>query len=171
MYGEAVTLLAGSANAAQPNVRKMDYDNTYFKPQWVLPSYRDNENLKPFTDGLLWFLSRTTGARDFGPERAVYADIIEREGGTMSRHRFVGQTLDSAGAALGNCIVQGFLTSAFAPAGLLADAFVDQMTSDPNGYYEFWTPYVGQQHYLVCYLAGSPDRTGASVNTLVPTAP
>ena len=92
-------------------------------------------------------------------------------GGSQSKNRFVGQTLDSAGAPLGNCTVQGFLTNDYAYAGLLADAFVGQMTSDPGGYYEFWTPYSGQQHYLVCYLGGSPDRTGASVNTLVPAAP
>lgn len=97
--------------------------------------------------------------------------FIRPYSGSTSLFRIVGQTLDAAGLPLANCIVQGFLTSGLASAGLAADAYVGEVTSDNEGYFEFWTPYTTSQHYLVCYLQGSPDRTGASVNTLIPTAP
>ena len=70
-----------------------------------------------------------------------------------------GTTRDSAGNALGNCVVQAFLTA--------DDSFQGQMTSDPSGYFRIFTAQAGA-HYLVCYLAGSPDVAGTSVNVKVP---
>lgn len=168
-----MTLLCGSANAVWSSVRSMDLSATYDDPRkWpitVIPKVPVEE----FADGLLWTRSSMVGGVSPitypGPRFQDFPK--EPDGGGQSQYRFVGFTLDENGNPLGSCIVQGFLTSAYAPAGLAADAFVGQMTSDPGGYYEFWTPYVGQQHYLVCYKGGSPDATGSSVNTLVPSAP
>jgi hypothetical protein len=49
------------------------------------------------------------------------------------------------------------------------DTYVGQAVSDSAGYYELGTPYSGQAHYVVAYLPGSPDVSGTSVNTLIPT--
>jgi hypothetical protein len=69
-----------------------------------------------------------------------------------------GVTKDSAGAVLGNCVVQLFKTD--------DDAFLGQTTSDANGAYVLYaSPTI--QHYLVAYLAGSPDVSGTTVNTVV----
>lgn len=79
--------------------------------------------------------------------------------GAKQAKKIIGTTRDSGGSVLGNCIVQGFVTT--------GDVFVGEMTSDPAGYFEFPTQYTGA-HYLVCYKAGSPDVAGTSVNTLTP---
>jgi hypothetical protein len=57
--------------------------------------------------------------------------------------------------------VQGFRTS--------DDLFVGETTADSSGNYELATVYPATNHYLVAYKAGSPDITGATVNTLQPT--
>lgn len=76
--------------------------------------------------------------------------------------RISGTTRDSAGAALGGCVVDWFRTS--------DDARLDSTTSDANGLFEFRT--AGQPpnaYYLVAYKPGSPDRAGTTINTLVGT--
>lgn len=79
-----------------------------------------------------------------------------------TQFKITGTTKDSAGAALGNCVVDWFRTS--------DDAKLDSVTSDANGLFEFRT--AGQPpnaYYLVAYKAGSPDVAGTTVNTLVGT--
>lgn len=76
--------------------------------------------------------------------------------------RIAGTTKDSTGAALGNCIVDWFDTA--------TNVLIGTTTSDASGLFEFRS--AGQPpnaYYLVAYKAGSPDVTGASVNTLVGT--
>lgn len=70
-----------------------------------------------------------------------------------------GITRDSAGAALGGCIVQLFRTVDDAPFG--------ETTSDGAGNYSIVAP-VGGPFYLVAYKAGAPDVAGTTVNTLIP---
>lgn len=164
-----MTMLQGAAGAVYPSVRMMDIENTYDDPRkWSL-RYSDDPNRDLFEDGFRWTRSMLVG--DGVPNRILFEMILDRESGSASQHRIVGQTQDSNGNPLGNVVIKGFLTNAYAYAGLAANAFVAQMTSDPGGYYEFWTPYAGQQHTLVCYFSASPDRTGESVNSLVPVAP
>ena len=71
-----------------------------------------------------------------------------------------GQTLDANGNPLTGVTVQGFLTS--------NDLFVGQTVSDANANYALGSPYLGVNHYLVAYLPGSPDRSGTTVNNLIP---
>jgi hypothetical protein len=68
-----------------------------------------------------------------------------------------GVTKDSAGAALGGCDVHAFRT--------VDDVEVDQTISDGSGNYEI-SVYDDRQHYVVAYKAGSPDVTGATLNTV-----
>lgn len=90
--------------------------------------------------------------RDYDPFQSP-----SRWTGSFERKKFTGITRDVTGAALGSCLVQLFRTS--------DDLLMDQQTSDLLGNYEVYSSD-GGQHYIVAYLAGSPDVTGATVNTL-----
>lgn len=72
-----------------------------------------------------------------------------------------GVCKDSGGNTVSGAIVQGFLTA--------TDAYVGETACDSYGNYELGTPYPGAAHYLVAYRAGSPDISGTTVNTLLPT--
>lgn len=72
-----------------------------------------------------------------------------------------GVTKDSAGAVLGDCVVQLFRT--------INDAIIEETTSDANGIYSFATVALGTQYYVVAYKTGSPDVAGTTVNTLIGT--
>ena len=82
-------------------------------------------------------------------------------GGTQAQKFIMGTTKDASSVPIGGAIVQSFVTS--------TDAYVSETTSDDNGRYESPTTNVGVAHYLVAYIAGSPDRAGTTVNTLIPT--
>ena len=69
-----------------------------------------------------------------------------------------GVTKDSAGAALGSCVVELFQTG--------GDIITRRTVSDGSGNYRFDNPGSGP-FYIVAYKAGSPDVAGTTVNTLV----
>ncbi len=71
-----------------------------------------------------------------------------------------GVTRDSAGAALGGCVVDLFTTS--------DDVLRFSTVSDASGNFSFSLPSNGWTCYLVAYKAGSPDVAGVTVNTLTP---
>ena len=136
------------------------------QPEW----FRWNQSRRPaqWTDGRLWPNSRMMCGDPSVPICPVGGDAgnggrwgsIPEEGGGATMKKIIGITKDQDGVALGNCIVQGFLTA--------NDQFLRQLTSDVGGYYELCSEYPSADHYLVAYKAGAPDVTGATVNTLVP---
>lgn len=69
-----------------------------------------------------------------------------------------GVTRDSAGAALGSCLVALYRT--------VDDSLVSRVLSDASGNYRFDASQL-ISHYIVAYKAGSPDVEGSTVNTLV----
>lgn len=71
-----------------------------------------------------------------------------------------GVTRDSAGAPLGNCVVDLFYTS--------NDTRRATTTSDGSGNFRFDIG-PGAKHYMVAYKPGSPDVAGTTVNTLEPS--
>jgi hypothetical protein len=71
-----------------------------------------------------------------------------------------GVTKDSTGAALGGCTVTLFKTVDNMPSAITV--------SDEAGNYSFSIDGNSQARFAVSYKAGSPDVTGATVNTLVP---
>jgi hypothetical protein len=74
--------------------------------------------------------------------------------------RITGVTKDSAGTILGGCEVTLHRTVDHYP--------LETITSNPvTGAYEFSTVGLAQNYYVVSYKAGSPDVSGASVNTLI----
>ncbi len=80
-----------------------------------------------------------------------------RGNGRLARFA-AGYTYNSSGGILGGATVQVFRTS--------DDLYVSETQSDDTGRFEAFTPYPGVAHYFVAYAAGSPDVTGATVNTL-----
>ena len=69
-----------------------------------------------------------------------------------------GTTRNASGSALGNCTVDLFRTA--------DDSVAARTQSDANGLYSI-VASSEVTHYAVAYLAGAPDVTGATVNTLV----
>lgn len=70
-----------------------------------------------------------------------------------------GITRDSAGAVLGNCVVELFETA--------TDFRLQRVTSDANGIFTFTAAkFSPSTHYIVAYKAGSPDVAGTTLNTL-----
>jgi len=77
---------------------------------------------------------------------------------STKNEQIVGVSRDSAGAALGSCVVKLFRTT--------NDALAAQVTSDASGNFTFNNPGSGP-FYIVCYKAGSPDVSGTGLNTIV----
>lgn len=81
--------------------------------------------------------------------------------GSQSLKFIKGLCVDTNDAPLSAVSVQGFRTSDDAFAG-------HEVQSREDGSYDLPTNFPGVNHYAIAYLTGSPDRTGATVNTLVP---
>ena len=77
--------------------------------------------------------------------------------GGRRRKVFTGQTLNAAGAPLGGCTVTLFNTA--------TGQIVDSTTSDAGGNYKLTDPN-NVACFVVAYLVGSPDVTGATINEL-----
>lgn len=82
--------------------------------------------------------------------------------GTQTLKFIKGQCVDASDVALSGVNVQAFRTSDDAFAGY-------EVQSREDGSYDLATNFPGVNHYLVAYIAGSPDRAGTTANTLVPT--
>lgn len=136
----------------------------------VWADWKRNAQIAPWADGLLWpsssFMSGDLSNALFGQDVAEmrrWASMSSEAdaSGGQQRLKIRGITRDSAGTALGSCLVQCFRTS--------DDLLVSESFSDSGGYFEAPTQYSGSAHYLVCYKGGSPDVAGTSVNTLMPS--
>lgn len=81
--------------------------------------------------------------------------------GTQSIKFIKGLCVDSTGAVAASALVAAYRTS--------DNAFAGSVTAHANdGSYAVPTQFVGVNHYVVAYKAGSPDIAGTTVNTLVP---
>ncbi len=81
--------------------------------------------------------------------------------GTQTLKFIKGMAVDTSDAGLSGVTLHAFRTSDDAFAGY-------EVESRTDGSYDLATNFPGVAHYVVAYLPGSPDRTGATVNTLVP---
>ena len=86
---------------------------------------------------------------------------VYRSTGVARNFSISGVTKDSAGAAIGTCVVDLFVTG--------SDQLLYATTSDASGNFRFNNPGTGP-FYLVAYKVGSPDVAGTTVNTLVAAA-
>jgi hypothetical protein len=90
--------------------------------------------------------------------RGQVGTVIYRSPGASVNFNLAGITRDSAGAILGNCRVELFITG--------RDVSIAETVSDAVGAFAFDMPGTGP-FYLVAYKLGSPDVAGTTVNTLV----
>lgn len=81
--------------------------------------------------------------------------------GNQSLKFLKGLAVDTSDAPLSGVNLQAFRTSDDTFAGY-------EVQSREDGSYDLATNFPGVNHYIVAYLAGSPDRAGTTVNTLVP---
>lgn len=82
--------------------------------------------------------------------------------GTQTKRFIRGVTNDADGNPLSGVVVQGFVTA--------TDAYVGEVQSLEDGTYLLGTETpAGTAHYLVAFLAGSPNRAAASDNTILAT--
>ncbi len=96
------------------------------------------------------------GFRRLGIPGFMYGKVPPATG---SKLIISGISRDSAGAVLVSATVKLFRTD--------TDAFVESTVSDAvTGAFTFNVVGPGQYYYEVAYKTGSPDITGASVNTL-----
>jgi hypothetical protein len=119
----------------------------------------------------LWsFGCRVSYGAPGGNDGAAWYDLSQKDlfepyscdgEGTQTLKFLKGRCVDTSDAALSGVNVQAFRTSDDAFAGY-------EVQSREDGSYDLPTNFPGVTHYVVAYLAGSPDRTGATVNTLVP---
>lgn len=79
---------------------------------------------------------------------------------TRQRWLITGQTKSGTGVAIPGCQVTLFKTVDNMP--------VATTVSDYSGNYEFSVDGNSQARFAVSYKTGSPDITGATVNTLIP---
>lgn len=80
-----------------------------------------------------------------------------RHNGTRQQVAISGYTRDVYNTPLPFCTVKLYRT--------LDDSVQYVTTSDANGFYQVLSSY-SDDHYIVTYKVGSPDVTGASINTL-----
>ena len=81
--------------------------------------------------------------------------------GQQSLKFIKGLCVDTSDAPLMGAAMHAFRTSDDAYAGY-------EVESREDGSYDLPTNFPGVAHYVVAYLPGSPDRSGTTVNTLVP---
>ena len=80
--------------------------------------------------------------------------------GAMNALGFSGVTRDGNNTPVAGMTVRLFRTS--------DSALVATTTSRYDGSYNVSTPYAGQDHFITCHKAGSPEIAGASQSTLEP---
>jgi hypothetical protein len=90
-----------------------------------------------------------------------YAAFDSGEGGKKATYFVKGTVVDSVGAPVNGVTINCFRTS--------DNLFVGTTTSLYDGTYMVSTPYIGVSHFIVAYIAGSPDKEGTTVNNLTPT--
>ena len=141
---------------------------------------RVSVSLTPWFEGLNWAYSNGLGgqlgscgigcdqASDAGYWNPIDSQSLNVSGlddtGASTQNVLVGQTFNGSGVPLANCKVTGFVTA--------TNVIVGSVTSDNAGYYMLPTPYsTSTAHYVTAFLAGSPDVSGMSDNTLMPVVP
>jgi hypothetical protein len=156
--GATAAIFGGMLVASDERAAQKDY-------RWAIGAERALQC--PWGDGVLWPNSRGVGGQ-FGFGNTEDAGTASGwfeinpgfdDSGGRQMKKIIGQTLDSTGAPLGNCIVEGFVTA--------TDVSIGKVTSDTAGYYELPTNQTGA-HYLVAYKAGGTDVAGTTVNTIIP---
>lgn len=86
--------------------------------------------------------------------------------GNGSRKKITGTTKDKNGTVVTGATVKLFQTANDPGGVVVKDQLLDETVSSlVDGTYTLYSP-VGSAAYIVAYVAGSPDKSGVSANTL-----
>lgn len=167
-YGTAGATGGGFANfkGLQPLFREERLD---VRPDWSW----QRRSAKTWRDKMRWDSCWSWGCRVGGGDDLSYSALGIEVGngyepfscdgeGTQTKRFIRGVTNDADGNPLSGVIVQGFVTA--------TDAYVGEVQSLTDGTYILGTETAaGTAHYLVAFLAGTPNRAASSDNTIIPT--
>ena len=169
-YGTAG--VTGGGFSHQPGSHQPYFTDQYF-PRWDRGGSRSPKTWRdPNRWYSLWsFGCRVSAGAPIGSDGAGWYDLSMKDlyepyscdgEGTRSLKFLKGQCVDASDVAISGANVQSFRTSDDAFAGY-------EVQSRTDGSYDLPTNFPGVNHYVVAYIAGSPDRAGTTANTLVPT--
>ena len=164
----------GGGFSAQPGTLQPALDERWAEPKWQWQARAP----KTWKDKNCWYSLWSFGCRMTGGGEVVGADgapaicnamaskdLFEPyscDGDGSQTLKFIkGLAVDASDVAISGATIQAFRTSDDAFAGY-------EVQSREDGSYDLATNFPGVNHYIVAYLAGSPDRAGTTVNTLVP---
>lgn len=166
------TIAIGAYYAHQPGSHQSAFTDQYY-PKWDRGGARSQRTWKDRNRFVsLWSFGCRVGCADVNMDGAapIGRDILAGNGyepfscdgeGSQSLKFIKGQCIDISSNPLSGVVVQAFRTSDDTFAGY-------EVQSRNDGSYDLATNFPGVNHYVVAYLAGSPDRAGTTVNTLIP---
>lgn len=143
------------------------YEENLHEPRWSMQQRAPKTARDPYAWISVWSFGLTTfgTTMDYLTVRSS-PDVFEPYScggeGNQSMKFLKGVCRDVGSSPLSGVVLQGFRTSDDASSGY-------EVQSRSDGSYDLPTNFPSVAHYVVAYLAGSPDRAGTTVNTLVPT--
>lgn len=169
-YGTAGA--TGGGYASQPGSLQPAFVESWHEPRWQWQCRAP----KTWRDRNRWYSLWSFGCRvgagaPIGSDGAGWYDLSMKDlfepyscDGEGSPHlKFIkGTCVDASDTVIPGATVQAFRTSDDAFAGY-------EVQSREDGSYDLATNFPGVNHYVVAYIAGSPDRGGTTLNTLTPT--
>lgn len=165
IYGTAGA--TGGGWSAQPGTLQPSYAESNHEPRWSWQqrSPKTGKDKNQWRSG--WSFGVTFGIGDFGSNVVncgfdAFEPFSCDTPGTQTLKFLKGVCRDVSNNPLSGVIVHSFKTLDDAYAGY-------EVQTREDGSYDLPTNFPGVAHYCVAYLAGSPDRSGATVNTLIPT--
>ena len=170
-YGTAGA--TGGGWSAQPGSLQPTYSEQLAEPRWSWQArgpktWKDqNRFTSLWSFGCRIGYGTPIGTDGVGTNRDMSAsDLYEPyscDGGGSQTLKFIkGMCVDASDVALMGVNVRAFRTSDDTFAGYTVQ-------SREDGSYDLATNFPGVNHYVVAYMAGSPDIGGTTLNTLQPT--
>lgn len=161
----------GGGWSAQPGTLQPAFVESRHEPRWCWQA----RSPKTWRDPNNWTSRWSFGCRvgfgtPIGTDGASWYDTSQKDlyepyscdgPGNQTLKFIKGLCVDTTDAPLSGVTVQAFRTSDDSFAGY-------EVQSREDGSYDLATNFPGVNHYVVAYLAGSPDKSGTTVNTLVP---
>lgn len=171
-YNKYGTIAVGAYMAHQPGSHPCGFKDQYW-PKWDRGGARGP---RTWRDQNRWYSLWSFGCRvgagsPIGSDGVGWYDLSMKDlyepyscDGEGSPHlKFIkGTCVDASDTVIPGATVQAFRTSDDAFAGY-------EVQSREDGSYDLATNFPGVNHYVVAYIAGSPDRGGTTLNTLTPT--
>lgn len=171
VYARYGSIAVGAFMAHQPGTHPASFGDQY----WAKWDRGGGRGPRTWRDRNLWFSLWSFGCRvnagaPIGSDGAGWYDTSMRDlfepyscdgEGTQTLKFIKGACVDASDTVIPGATVQAFRTSDDAFAGY-------EVQSREDGSYDLATNFPGVNHYVVAYIAGSPDRGGTTLNTLTP---